>query len=289
MPLLRRLALLVEYDGTDFSGSQLQPGRRTVQGALEAALAQYDGEGRRVALAGRTDAGVHATGQVAAIETARADSEETARDALNHFLDEDVAILAACEVGGAFDPRRDAVARRYLYRILDGRVRSPLSRRNAWQLDRMLDHQAMAYAAALLPRERRDWSAFAGPLEAGRTPVRTLHGLGVRRAGAHEIEIAMEADAFLPHQVRRTVGALERVGAGALAPEAFADLVNAEPGGVRWSAPPQGLTLEAVRYPPGSVGWDAEVWDAESSSERESTRRATPAGARGTSSRAQGA
>jgi tRNA pseudouridine38-40 synthase len=257
---LRRIALLVEYDGTELSGSQLQPGRRTVQGALEDALYAYDAEPdaepRRVALAGRTDAGVHARGQVAAIELARRDDLATVRDALNHYLPPDVAVRAAAEVGDAFDPRRNASARCYRYRIEDGRPRSPLSRRDRWQVARPLDERAMAAAAALLPRTRRDWSAFAGPLETGRSPLRTLLNLTVARLAPHELEITMEADAFLPHQVRRTVGALERVGAGAQTSEAFAALVDGAPGGAGPTAPPQGLTLAAVQYPPGVVEWE---------------------------------
>lgn len=257
----RRFALLLEYDGTEFSGSQSQRGRRTVQDVLEAAVAAFAGAPpgaggtRRAAFAGRTDAGVHARAQVAAVDLARAEPAATVRAALNHYLPEDVAVRAACEVAPDFDPRRGAVARRYAYRILDARPRSPLGRRDAWQRPRALDGRAMASAAAALPRGRRDWSAFAGALPPGRPAVRTLLGLEVRRPRAHAIEVRMEADAFLPHQVRRTVGALERVGAGALAPEAFAALADAPAGSAGPAAPPHGLTLEAVRYPPGAVGW----------------------------------
>ena len=266
----RRLALLVEYDGTDFSGSQSQRGRRTVQDSLEHALAAYSGlrgllaykntERRRIALAGRTDAGVHARAQVAAIETSREDPAETVRDALNHYLPEDVAVRAACDVDADFDPRGDAVARCYRYRIQDGRSRAPLSRRDVWQRPRALDDRAMAQAAAALPRGRRDWAAFAGSVDAnargrGATTLRTLLSLSVRRCGPHDLELTMEADAFLPHQVRRTAGALERVGAGALTPQEFAALVDAPASSVGPAAPPHGLTLEAVRYPPGAVDW----------------------------------
>lgn len=256
---LRRIALLVEYDGTELSGSQLQPGRRTVQGALEDALYAYDAEPdaepRRVALAGRTDAGVHARGQVAAIDLARRDDVDTIRDALNHYLPPDVAVREAAEVAPGFDPRRTATARCYRYRIEDGRPRSPLSRRDRWQVSRRLDERAMAAAAALLPRTRHDWSAFAGPLEEGRSPLRTLLNMTVARLDRHELAITMEADAFLPHQVRRTVGALERVGAGALDVAAFAELAAGEPGSAGPTAPPQALTLEIVHYPPDVLTW----------------------------------
>ena len=257
----RRVALLVEYDGTEFSGSQLQPGRRTVQGALEDAVYAYDAEPdaepRRAALAGRTDAGVHARGQVAAIDLNRRDALATVRDAINHYLPADAAVLAAADVDASFDPRRDASSRCYRYRIEDGRPRSPLSRRSRWQVRKRLDERAMAEAAALLPHgEQADWSAFASPLEAGRSPLRTLLRLSVARTGAHAIEITMEADAFLPHQVRRTAGALERVGAGACSPEAFAALIGGEAASVGPTAPAAGLTLEAVRYAPGVPAWE---------------------------------
>ena len=256
----RRLALLVEYDGTDFSGSQSQRGRRTVQDTLEDALAAYCGEPieggrRRISLAGRTDSGVHARAQVAVIDCARQDSLETVRDALNHYLPEDVAVRAVCEVAADFEPRRGAVARRYCYRIRDGGTRSPLRRRDVWQRPHALDASAMAAAAAALPRGRRDWAAFAGAPAEGVSTVRTLISMGVRRRGPHEIEVSMEADAFLPHQVRRTVGALERVGAGARSPQQFAALVDAPASSAGPTAPPHGLTLEAVRYPAGMADW----------------------------------
>ena len=256
----RRLALLVEYDGTEFSGSQSQRGQRTVQDTLEDATAAYCGEPiegsrRRIALAGRTDAGVHARAQLAVIDCPRRDSLETVRDALNHYLPADVAVRAVCEVAADFDPRRGAVARRYSYRIRDGGTRSPLRRRDVWQRRGDLDVSAMAAAAAALPRGRRDWAAFAGAPDDGVSTVRTLISMGVRRRGPHEIEVSMEADAFLPHQVRRTVGALKRVGAGALTPQEFAALIDAPACSVGPAAPPQGLTLEAVRYPAGAVDW----------------------------------
>src|SRR5690606_29299596 len=135
----RRIALLLEYEGTAFAGSQSQPAARTVQDTVEAALVAFTGERQRVAFAGRTDAGVHATGQVAALETSTAHGPETFRDALNHFLPEDVAVRAATEVAADFDPRRHATSRRYCYRIEYGTVRSPLSRHRAWQVERTLD------------------------------------------------------------------------------------------------------------------------------------------------------
>jgi tRNA pseudouridine38-40 synthase len=256
----RRVALLLEYDGTDFAGSQVQPGRRTVQGALEQALGEFTGERDRIAFAGRTDAGVHASGQVAALSTSSAHSPATFRDALNHFLPEDVVVRAAAEVPGDFDPRRHARSRVYRYRVEDGLGavgRSPLTRRGAWQVERPLDVSAMAAAVALLPRESRDWSAFAGAVPDGYPTVRTLLDADVGRDASGAVLVKLEADGFLPHQVRMTVGALQRVGAGRLSPQEFAGLVEGPPGTAGPAAPPQGLMLVTVRYAPGTVDFDS--------------------------------
>lgn len=250
----RRIALLVEYDGTAFAGSQAQSACRTVQDTLEAAIVAFTGETQRTRFAGRTDTGVHALGQVVTLDTESAHTPARVREALNHFLPEDLAVRAACEVAADFDPRRRATARRYRYVIEHGSARAPLTRHTAWQREGTLDVAAMAVAAALLPREPRDWAAFAGPVPDGRSAVRTLARCEVRSATGR-IEVWMEADAFLPHQVRRTVGAMERVGAGRMTPPRFAQLIDEPASTVGPAAPPQGLTLVAVRYPPGLVDW----------------------------------
>ncbi len=252
----RRLALLLEYDGTAFAGSQLQPAVRTVQEVLEAALAQFTGRQTRIALAGRTDTGVHALGQVAALDIESAHAPEVVRDALNHFLPEDVAVCAAAEVAAGFDPRRHAVSRTYRYRIQDGQARSPLTRHRTWQVERPLDVTAMAEALALLPvGVPRDWAAFSGAVAAGYTTVRTLLDATVERRAPHTVEVTLEADAFLPHQVRMMVGTLQRVGVGRLTPPEFAAMLDGPAASAASAAPPQGLTLVAVRYPPGTIEW----------------------------------
>lgn len=253
----RGIALLLEYDGTAFAGSQVQPGERTVQGVLEGALEEFTGERERIAFAGRTDAGVHASGQVAALSTGSTHSPATFRDALNHFLPEDVVVRAAAEVPVGFDPRRHASGRVYRYRLEDGLgavVRRPLGRLRAWQLGRPLDVPAMAAALAQLPLGvEQDWAAFAGATPEGYSTVRTMFGAGVERCGPHDVQVTLEATGFLPHQVRMTVGALERVGGGRLSPQEFAGLVDGTPGSAGSAAPPQGLTLVSVGYPAGTV------------------------------------
>jgi len=256
----RGIALLLEYDGTGFAGSQVQPEKRTVQGVLESALEEFTGERERIAFAGRTDAGVHASGQVAALSTSSAHSAATFRDALNHFLPEDVVVRTAVEVPVGFDPRRHASSRVYQYRIEDGLgavVRRPLGRLRAWQLGRPVDVPAMAAAVALLPiGVEQDWAAFAGAVPTDYPTVRTMLDARVERCGPHDVRVTLEATGFLPHQVRMTVGALERVGGGRLSPQEFAGLVDGMPGTAGPAAPPQGLTLVSVGYSAGTVEFE---------------------------------
>lgn len=254
---MRRIALMLEYDGSGFSGSQLQPERRTIQSTLEAAWVEFTGEERRVRFSGRTDAGVHARGQVGTVDTETVHDPTTVRTALNHFLPDDLAVRAVTEVAPTFDARRHASSRAYQYVIEDGRTRSPLTRQYAWQLRDHLDTDAMAEAASRLPFEERDWAAFGGPTPDDYPTVRLLHRSDLRRAAPHRIEYTIAASGFLPHQVRRTAGALVQVGQGALTPDAFADLIDGPPGSVGPTAPPQGLTMLHVHYPPGAVDWTA--------------------------------
>jgi len=258
----RRVVLLLEYDGTGFSGSQAQDRRggvRTVQGVVEEALCAFTGERQRVAFAGRTDAGVHALGQVVALDTATSHDMATFRSALNHFLPEDVAVRAAAEVAAGLDPRRHAESRLYRFQIDDGSGRAPLRRLRAWQLSRPLDDRAMTAAAEALldgPSPRpRDWAAFAGPVPDGYSTLRTLLRFDVRRSRPGRLMVRLEASGFLPQQVRRTVGALVLVGAGKLDAAGFARLADRPPGAAGPPAPPQGLTMLAVRYAPGAVEW----------------------------------
>lgn len=251
----RRIALLIEYDGTTFSGSQSQATGRTVQDALETAVVDFTGERQRVAFAGRTDAGVHARGQVATFDTTSTHAPATVMRALNHFLPEEIAVRAVATVAPDFDARRDAGSRRYRYEIDDGDERAPLRRYRAWQRHERLDVDAMAEAAASLPHGAQDWAAFAGPVSDGYSTVRELLGVEVRRCTGRRLAVTMNATGFLPHQVRRTVGALERVGAGKLGITDFARLIDGPPASAGPVAPPQGLTLMAVDYRPGALNW----------------------------------
>ena len=232
----------VEYDGTDFDGFQAQPGRRTVQGELERALAQASG-GRpvRVEGAGRTDAGVHAAGQVIGFTYAgRLDADELSRS-LAGLLPADLAVGRLSRVPAGYRPRYQALWREYRYGIWTGPP-SPLRERYALGVREQLDVPAMAEAAERLVG-RHDFSAFGG---AERQPIRTLHRVGVRRNG-RTITIVVVGDSFLRQMVRRLVAALLRVGRGqATADDVTAALLARRPAFNGEVAPAAGLCLWRV-------------------------------------------
>jgi tRNA pseudouridine38-40 synthase len=245
--MTRRIAVLLEYDGTGFAGSQLQTNARTVQGVLEAAVQKTTGEVTRVAFAGRTDAGVHAEGQVASFLTESMMDCETMQRALNAWLPEDVAVRAVADVDASFDPRRTAIRRRYRYEIDNRPVRPALGRQRAWHVSPRLDEAAMAGGAGAVVGHR-DFAAFASRLEEeGASTVRDLQRFDVTRHG-DAITCTLEANAFLPHQVRRMVGALVELGKGRLTMADYVALLDAAPGNAGPAAPPHGLYLECVEY-----------------------------------------
>jgi tRNA pseudouridine38-40 synthase len=234
----------VEYDGTDFAGFQLQAGGRTVQGELEGALARLAGPGTeriRVEAAGRTDAGVHALGQVIAFSWHGRLPAEVLRRALEAILPPDIGIGPLTRVAPGYHPRYAACLRAYRYSIWNG-PRSPLRERYAYGVRGPLDVPAMAGTAQQLVG-RHDFSAFGGW---HRQPVRTLHRVRVRRSGS-TITIDVVGDAFLRQMVRSIVAALLRIGRGEATGE---DLAAALRGGSRIFAgavaPPQGLCLRRV-------------------------------------------
>jgi len=243
----RRVALLLEYDGTRFAGSQLQSNAVTVQGVLEDAVVKATEETSRIAFAGRTDAGVHARGQVAAFTTGSRLDRETLRRALNAWLPEDVAVREAVDVAADFDPRRDALRRHYRYVIDNAVVRPALERSRAWHVVGELDVEAMAAAAKRMVG-KHDFAAFASRLEdAGASTVRELQSFEVSRDGS-SILLDVTANAFLPHQVRRMVGALVEVGRGKLSVEGYAALLQGPPSSAGPAAPSHGLYLMRVSY-----------------------------------------
>ena len=238
----RRIRATVEYDGTEFAGFQLQPGARTVQGELEAALARLSGGIRQPVMgAGRTDAGVHAIGQVIAFTYPGSLSVAELGEALNGNLPPDVAVRDLRRAPAGFNPRYAARYREYRYTIWNG-PRSPLRERTALRVRSGLDVAAMARAAEAL-EGRHDFSAFGG---ADPQPVRTVHRIRVRRDGS-TVTIDVRADAFLRGMVRRIVATLLAVGKGQLAATAVSDLLAARSpalGGA--AAPARGLSLRRV-------------------------------------------
>ena len=240
----------IEYDGTAFAGSQVQPNARTVQGELEGALNRLIGERIRVRLAGRTDAGVHATGQVAAFCLTRAlpwkGGLPEMRRRLNAVLPPDMAVRALSWAPLGFDPRRDALWRVYRYRIRIGGEVRPLERHRTVEIEDGLDVGAMRAAADRLVGER-DFAALGS--DAHGTTVRHLAEVRVTRRG-NLVEVRVTANAFLKRMVRGIVAVLLEVGRGRLAPEAVTELLD-RPGRALdgRAAPARGLTLERVIYP----------------------------------------
>ena len=248
---MRFLKVTLAYDGTDFFGWQLQHQQRSVQQVLEAALQKVTGESIRVTAAGRTDAGVHALGQVAGFSTAAEIAPDAFCRALNANLPDDVLVLSVAEAPQGFHATRDALRKRYRYVIQDDKPTDLFSRRYAWQLRHRLDEQLMAEAAQALVG-RHDFASFQGAGSPRKGTVRNVSELSVRREtgqGSERIVIEIEADGFLYNMVRNIVGTLEAVGAGKQPVSWIADVLAAADRRVAGAtAPPHGLFLVSVEY-----------------------------------------
>ncbi|ESR26986.1 tRNA pseudouridine(38-40) synthase TruA [Lutibaculum baratangense] len=243
-----RYRLTIEYDGTPFVGWQRQANGRSVQQALEEAVFRFSGEEIRVNGAGRTDAGVHATGQVAHIDLSRAWPEDTIRDAANaHLRPEPVAVLKAEAVADDFDARFSATMRAYRYLILNRRAHPALERHRVWHVARPLDADAMDEAAQEIVG-LHDFTTFRSTECQAKSPVKTLERLTVRRE-VDTVVVEAVARSFLHNQVRSMVGSLKLVGEGKWGPGAMGRALRARDrkacGPV---APPDGLYLERVDY-----------------------------------------
>jgi len=245
-----RYKLTIEYDGGRYAGWQRQENGPSVQQAIEEAVSAFSQERVVVKGAGRTDAGVHATGQVAHIDLVRDWVADKVRDAINaHLRDEPIVILSAEQVADDFDARFSAVKRHYLYRISDRRAPPALDRGRVWHVPSRLDAEAMHEAARSL-LGRHDFTTFRASECQAKSPVRTLDRLDVSREG-EEIAIRASARSFLHNQVRSMVGTLKKVGEGrwpvSAVGEALAAQDRARSGPV---APAHGLYLVAVDYAP---------------------------------------
>jgi tRNA pseudouridine38-40 synthase len=244
----RRLALVVEYDGTAYAGSQRQAGAPTIQSRLEEALSTLTGSEIAISLAGRTDAGVHARGQVISFKTAAALPLRAFVHGLNQHLPGDIAVRSAKVVAEDFDPRRQAVKREYEYLILNRDTRSPLWQNKAYHLPGKLDMELMNQAAAELIGEH-DFASFCCGLDsASHSTVRRIYDAQFARQN-DIISFRITGNAFLPHQVRATVGALIRVGQGKQTVAHFKSMLEAgQPGLAGPTAPACGLYLNKVTY-----------------------------------------
>jgi len=242
-------ALLIEYDGGGFAGWQRQGNLPTVQAVLEQAAGKLCGVARiACTAAGRTDAGVHAAGQVVQLSLPDRFSAERVRDALNfHMKPHPVVVLQAAPAPPGWHARFSAIGRRYLFRISDRRARAALARGRVWHIAHRLDVAAM-HAAARVLVGRHDFTSFRATACQAKSPIRTLDRLDVARVG-EEIEVVAEARSFLHHQVRNMVGTLALVGAGRWEIEAVKTALEAlDRRAAGPTAPPEGLYLMEVCY-----------------------------------------
>ena len=243
-----RYKLTLEYDGTPFVGWQHQENGLSVQDVLEEALRRFCGETVPTTAAGRTDAGVHARGQVVHLDLAKDWPTVRVREALNYHLQPHPVVVRAAELAAAeFNARLSATRRVYLYRILNRRPPPALDHRRVWHVQRPLDVAGM-HAAAQVLVGRHDFSTFRASLCQAKSPVKTLDRLDVIASG-EEIHVTAEARSFLHHQVRNIVGTLKLVGEGKWTGRDVAAALAAQDrrrGGP--TAPPDGLYLVEVRY-----------------------------------------
>jgi tRNA pseudouridine38-40 synthase len=242
--------LIIEYDGTGYHGSQLQKGEKTVQGELEKALKKLTGERTRIKTASRTDAGVHARGQVVYFTDHAALPLQKYISGLNHYLPPDIAVQRAYRTEGPYDVRRRAISREYSYYILTSRTPSPMRQGFSHRISGKLDTAAMNRACKAL-LGRHDFASFVASEETAREKmtVRVIFKAEVIPDGDMAV-FNVTANAFLPHQIRTTIGSLIKVGQGKMTVEEFENIVKAaRPGLAGPAAPAGGLCLVRVNYP----------------------------------------
>ncbi len=245
-----RIILIVEYKGTNYHGSQLQADAPTIQGEIEKALKKLTGERIRIKIASRTDAGVHARGQVVCFDTSSPLPLKSFIDGLNHYLPPDIAVQKAFSTEEPFDVRRRAVSREYQYFILNSPARSPLKESYSWRVSGNLDIAAMHQACQALIG-RHDFASFVSSAETARQKrtVRDVFKAEITQDG-DTVVFSIVANSFLPHQVRNIVGSIIKVGQGKMTVEDFNSMVQAKtPGLAGPTAPADGLCLVRVNYP----------------------------------------
>ena len=248
-----RYALKVEYHGAPFAGWQRQADQPSVQGTIEAALAKLEPGEHTIAAAGRTDAGVHALAQVAHCDLAKDWDPFRLSEALNHHLKpQPVAILVCARVDDDWHARFSAIERRYLFRLLMRRAPATHEKGLVWQVQNALDVDAMREGAQYLVGHQ-DFTTFRSSICQAKSPVKTLDEIDISRVeglSGPEIQFRLRARSFLHNQVRSIVGTLERVGAGAWAPQDVKSALDARDRAACGPVcPPQGLYLAGVSYP----------------------------------------
>jgi tRNA pseudouridine38-40 synthase len=244
---MKAVKLVIEYDGTAYCGWQLQPNGITIQQVIEEGLEKMLGQAVRLHSSGRTDAGVHALGMVAAFKTVKELPLQAYTDGLNCLLPPDIAIREATEVPLSFNPRADAIGKHYRYTIYNAKRRSPLMRLTSWHLKGALDVEQMRQAATHFVGEH-DFAAFRASNCVAKTTVRRIFQLSIAKEG-NSVIIDVHGSGFLKNMVRVIAGTLVAVGQGKLDAETIPDLLK---GGDRAAsgitAPPQGLCLMEVFY-----------------------------------------
>ncbi len=250
---MARYQVIVAYDGTLYQGFQRQANAPTVQEAIEHALRQLNWQDRSILAAGRTDAGVHASGQVVAFDLDWKHSEDKLRNALNALLPPDLAVKAVHQVAGGFHPRYDAISRCYSYRLFFSQTRDPLRERYAWRVWPAADFNRMSVATVQLVGTH-DFATFGTPPRSGSSTVRTVFSAEWRELGCIGSDggllFEINANAFLYHMVRRMVFILVAIGQGKQDMDAVRNLLESRslyP--VQGLAPSHGLTLVEVTYP----------------------------------------
>ena len=244
---VRQYAITVTYDGAGFCGSQLQVGKRTVQGELERALKELTNEDMRVAAAGRTDSGVSAEKQIFTFLSQKALVPHTIVNGLNFYLSPDVAVKSARQVDSSFSARYDAKSRTYIYNIITSASPPVLERKTVYWVSRNLNIGMMKEASVLLLGEQ-DFAAFqSGKKEKAKSTVRQLYRVEVKEDG-EKISLLFEANSFLAHQVRNMAGALLSVGLGDITLDQMRKLIENRIPGSFVCLPAHGLLLKSTNY-----------------------------------------
>lgn len=249
MATTTKIVLIMEYDGTNYHGFQLQASLPTIQGEIEKALWKLTGERSRVMAASRTDTGVHAKEQVVSFRTKSSLPSPTFIKGLNYYLPSDIAVKAAFRASDSFNVRRSALSREYNYYILNSPTRSPIRRGFAYLVTGNLDIGAMNQACQAIIG-KHDFASFATCLESRiKSTIRHIYRAEIEKDGDLVI-FNIVANSFLPHQVRNTVGALIKVGLGKMTVDEFRSIVEAKrPGLAGPTAPACGLCLMRINYP----------------------------------------